>query len=79
MMSIAAFALTLTLLTSSYSHGPAAPTTATHIFAIGCVLPTAATASGKARVWDDVPDDQGDGPRRDATVRHVKTVLTGLY
>ena len=52
---------------------------ATHIFAIGCVLPATATASGKASAWDDVPDDQGYGPMRDAIVRHVKTVLAGLH
>src|SRR6185503_19065850 len=33
--------------------------TATHIFAIGCALPAAATASGKAKDWSDVPDDKG--------------------
>src|SRR3954464_2034706 len=29
------------------------------IFAIGCTLPSAAAASGKAGSWDDVPDDKG--------------------
>ena len=52
---------------------------ATHIFAIGCALPTAVTASGKASAWDDVPDDQGYGPMRDAIVKHVKTVLAELH
>jgi arsenate reductase (thioredoxin) len=51
---------------------------ATHIFAIGCVLPAGATASGKAASWDDVPDDQGYGPMRDAIVRHVRALLDTL-
>lgn len=50
---------------------------ATHIFAIGCALPQMATASGKAQSWDDVPDDQGYGPMRDAIVRHVRLLLDG--
>ena len=53
-------------------------TTATHIFAIGCVLPTNATRSGKASSWDDVPDDQGYGPMRDAIVRHVRALIDTL-
>jgi arsenate reductase (thioredoxin) len=48
---------------------------ATHIFAIGCQLPAAARSSGKARSWDDVPDDQGYPPMRDAIVRHVRELL----
>ena len=28
-----------------------------------------------ARTWDDVPDDQGYAPMRDAIVRHVRTLL----
>lgn len=51
---------------------------ATHMFAIGCTLPKAATASGKVSSWDDVPDDQGYGPMRDAIVRHVRAVLDTL-
>lgn len=51
---------------------------ATHIFAIGCTLPSTATASGKASSWDDVPDDQGYGPMRDAIVRHVKALIDSL-
>ncbi len=51
---------------------------ATHIFAIGCSLPQAATTSRKAQSWDDVPDDQGYGPMRDAIVRHVRALLDGL-
>lgn len=51
---------------------------ATHIFAIGCTLPKSATASGKSSSWDDVPDDQGYGPMRDAIVRHVRAVLDTL-
>ena len=51
---------------------------ATHIFAIGCVLPAAATQSGKAASWDDVPDDQGYGPMRDAILRHVRALMATL-
>ena len=53
-------------------------TAATHIFAIGCSLPAGATQSGKANSWDDVPDDQGYGPMRDAIVRHVRALIDGL-
>ena len=48
---------------------------ATHIFAIGCTLPTVATASGKAAAWSDVPDDKGYGVMRDAIVAHVRGLL----
>jgi protein-tyrosine-phosphatase len=48
---------------------------ATHIFAIGCPLPTAAAQSGKASSWDDVPDDQGYPAMRDAILKHVKALL----
>ena len=51
---------------------------ATHIFAIGCTLPSKARESGKAADWSDVPDDQGYGPMRDAIVRHVKALLDAL-
>jgi arsenate reductase (thioredoxin) len=51
---------------------------ATHIFAIGCSLPTGAKASGKAASWDDVPDDQGYGPMRDVIVRHVRALIDSL-
>ena len=51
---------------------------ATHIFAIGCTLPANATQSGKAASWDDVPDDQGYGPMRDAIVRHVRELIDTL-
>jgi protein-tyrosine-phosphatase len=51
---------------------------ATHIFAIGCTLPSKAQASGKATDWSDVPDDQGYGPMRDAIVRHVHALLGDL-
>ena len=51
---------------------------ATHIFAIGCTLPTAAAKSGKASDWSDVPDDQGYAPMRDAIVRHVTALLDEL-
>jgi arsenate reductase len=51
---------------------------ATHIFAIGCTLPSVATQSGKASDWTDVPDDQGYAPMRDAIVRHVTALLDDL-
>jgi protein-tyrosine-phosphatase len=51
---------------------------ATHIFAIGCTLPAAAAASGKAADWSDVPDDQGYPAMRDAIVRHVRALLDDL-
>jgi len=51
---------------------------ATHVFAIGCVLPAKAQASGKASSWDDVPHDQGYGPMRDAVVRHVRDLVASL-
>ncbi|MBL8135863.1 MAG: hypothetical protein JNL48_04515 [Acidobacteria bacterium] len=51
---------------------------ATHIFAIGCVLPAGAAQSGKASSWNDVPDDQGYGPMRDAIVRHVRALVDSL-
>ena len=51
---------------------------ATHIFAIGCTLPSVATKSGKAADWTDVPDDQGYAPMRDAIVRHVTALLDDL-
>lgn len=53
-------------------------TAATHIFAIGCSLPASATQSGKTSSWDDVPDDQGYGPMRDAIVRHVRALIDTL-
>jgi arsenate reductase len=51
---------------------------ATHIFAIGCTLPSVATKSGKTADWTDVPDDQGYAPMRDAIVRHVTAFLDDL-
>jgi protein-tyrosine-phosphatase len=51
---------------------------ATHIFAIGCTLPAAATASGKAKDWSDVPDDKGYDAQRDAIVKHVNELLADL-
>jgi len=51
---------------------------ATVIFAIGCTLPSNATASGKASSWDDVPDDRGYGPTRDAIRRHVEDLVDRL-
>jgi arsenate reductase (thioredoxin) len=48
------------------------------IFAIGCALPSSAAASGKARNWDDVPDDRGYGPTRDAIKRHVEELVDML-
>ena len=51
---------------------------ATVIFAIGCTRPSAATASGKAGSWDDVPEDRGYGPTRDAIKRHVEELADRL-
>jgi arsenate reductase (thioredoxin) len=53
-------------------------TAATHIFAIGCSLPSAATASGKADTWDDVPEDQGYAAQRDAIKKHVERLIDQL-
>ena len=53
-------------------------TQATHIFAIGCTLPSAAVASGKSADWSDVPDDQGYPAMRDAIVKHVRALLDEL-
>ena len=50
-------------------------TKATHIFAIGCSLPSHAASSGKAESWDDVPEDQGYAAQRDAIKRHVERLL----
>lgn len=57
---------------------PADVVRATHVFAIGCVLPAAAQASGKAGSWDDVPDDQGYEPMRDAIIQHVRALVASL-
>jgi hypothetical protein len=51
---------------------------ATHIFAIGCTLPSAAAASGKASDWSDVPDGKGYAATRDAIRRHVEQLLDDL-
>jgi protein-tyrosine-phosphatase len=51
---------------------------ATHIFAIGCMLPDNVRRSGKAADWSDVPDDEGYAPMRDAIVRHVTELLDHL-
>ena len=48
---------------------------ATHIFAIGCTLPTLAASSPKAAAWSDVPDDKGYAAMRDAIVAHVRVLL----
>jgi arsenate reductase len=53
-------------------------TAATHVFAIGCTLPSTALSSGKAASWDDVPDDQGYEAMRDAIVRHVRALVDSL-
>lgn len=52
--------------------------TATVMFAIGCTLPSSATASGKADSWDDVPEDKGYGATRDAIKRHVERLVEEL-
>lgn len=51
---------------------------ATHVFTIGCALPDAMQGSLKATSWDDVPDDKGYEPMRDAIVRHVRTLVDAL-
>jgi protein-tyrosine-phosphatase len=51
---------------------------ATVIFAIGCTLPSNATASGKAASWDDVPEDKGYAAQRDAIKKHVERVIDDL-
>jgi arsenate reductase (thioredoxin) len=48
------------------------------IFAIGCTLPTNATASGKAGTWDDVPEDKGYAATRDAIKKHVEQLIDDL-
>ena len=69
----------LTLPTAKPSPITAADvTTATHIFAIGCSLPSSATGSGKADSWDDVPEDQGYAAQRDAIKRHVERLIDQL-
>jgi arsenate reductase len=51
---------------------------ATHIFAIGCTLPSHAASSGKADNWNDVPDDQGYAAQRDAIKKHVERLIDQL-
>jgi len=51
---------------------------ATHVFAIGCTLPSVATASGKALSWSDVPETEGYARTRDAIVKHVTALLDEL-
>jgi arsenate reductase len=51
---------------------------ATHIFAIGCMLPAHAASSGKAESWNDVPDDRGYAAQRDAIKKHVERLLDQL-
>jgi len=53
-------------------------TAATHIFAIGCTLPSHAASSGKADSWDDVPENQGYAAQRDAIKKHVERLLDQL-
>jgi protein-tyrosine-phosphatase len=48
------------------------------IFAIGCTLPSNATASGKADSWDDVPEDKGYAATRDAIKKHVERLIDDL-
>lgn len=52
--------------------------TATVMFAIGCALPSNATATGRAETWADVPDDKGYGATRDAIERHVERLIDDL-
>ncbi len=51
---------------------------ATHIFAIGCTLPSHAASSGKADSWDDVPENQGYAAQRDAIRKHVERLIDQL-
>jgi len=52
---------------------------ATHIFAIGCSLPTRAASSGKAENWTDVPEvSDGYAASRDAIKRHVERLIDEL-
>lgn len=51
---------------------------ATHIFAIGCTLPSHAASSGKADSWDDVPENQGYAAQRDAIKKHVERLIDQL-
>jgi DNA-binding beta-propeller fold protein YncE/protein-tyrosine-phosphatase len=51
---------------------------ATVMFAIGCTLPSNATASGKGDSWDDVPEDKGYAATRDAIKRHVERLIDDL-
>jgi protein-tyrosine-phosphatase len=51
---------------------------ATVIFAIGCTLPSSASASAKSANWDDVPEDQGYGAQRDAIKKHVERLVEDL-
>ena len=53
-------------------------TSATHIFAIGCTLPSRAASSGKADSWDDVPEDRGYAAQRDAIKQHVERLIDQL-
>lgn len=53
-------------------------TAASHIFAIGCTLPSHAASSGKADSWDDVPDDRGYATQRDAIKKHVERLIHQL-
>jgi arsenate reductase (thioredoxin) len=49
---------------------------ASHIFAIGCALPSHASSSGKAESWTDVPEvSDGYDASRDAIKRHVEQLI----
>ena len=49
---------------------------ATHIFAIGCALPSHASSSGKSDNWTDVPEvSDGYAASRDAIKRHVEALI----
>ena len=57
---------------------PGDVTAASHIFAIGCTLPSHAASSGKSDSWDDVPDDRGYAAQRDAIKKHVERLIDQL-
>ena len=48
------------------------------MIAIGCSLPSSATASGKADSWDDVPENQGYAAQRNAIKKHVERLIDQL-
>ena len=61
------------LLTSQDVNG------ATHIFSVGCTLPSEVAANGKTEVWSDVPKvSEGYAVSREAIKRHVEQLVGRL-